>query len=211
MGKIMTANRLQKSLMICVLLLTYAGVGKAEIYRYKDASGITVLTSVKPRVANYAVYDENCDKGLFGCVRKVKRSKHRFRIKPTAYRHQVLRASSRFGVDSALIRAVMHAESAFKKNAISKKGAMGLMQLMPATAERFGVKDVFNAEQNINGGTRYLRYLLKMFNDDIVLASAAYNAGENAVKKYNGVPPYPETRNYVSKVARLHRAYKYAY
>jgi soluble lytic murein transglycosylase-like protein len=105
----------------------------------------------------------------------------------------------------------MHAESAFKKNAVSKKGAIGLMQLMPATAERFGVRDAFNPEQNINGGTRYLSYLLKMFNNDIVLASAAYNAGENAVKKYNGVPPFPETQNYVSKVATLHRVYKYGY
>lgn len=207
----MNFNYLHKTLVICVLLFACAGVSRAEIYRYKDASGITVLTSVKPRVANYAVYDENCDKGLFGCVRKVSQSKHRYRIKPAAYRHQVLRASSRYGVDSALIRAVMHAESAFKKNAVSKKGAIGLMQLMPATAERFGVRDAFNPEQNINGGTRYLSYLLKMFNNDIVLASAAYNAGENAVKKYNGVPPFPETQNYVSKVATLHRVYKYGY
>jgi len=192
-------------------MTVFVGSSNADIYRYKDPSGITVITSLRPRLANYSVYEENCARGLFRCVRHVKQNYRYNTVTPTKYREKVLEASNRYGVDSALIKAVIHAESAFNKHATSSKGAMGLMQLMPETAKRYGVTDAFNAEQNINGGVQYLSYLLKLFNKDIRLASAAYNAGENAVLKYNGIPPFPETQKYVAKVARLHRQYKYGY
>jgi soluble lytic murein transglycosylase-like protein len=103
---------------------------------------------------------------------------------------------------------VIHAESAFRPNAISEAGAQGLMQLMPATAERFAVDNPFDARQNIRGGVRYLAWLLKRFNGNQVLALAGYNAGEASVDEYNGVPPYAETQTYVTLVQSLTERYR---
>jgi soluble lytic murein transglycosylase-like protein len=112
----------------------------------------------------------------------------------------IVDSSARHGVDPVLIYSVMHRESAFKKLAISYKGARGLMQLMPATAARFGVRNIFDPAQNIEAGTRYMRWLLNRFNGDVGLALAGYNAGEGAVDKYRGVPPYRETQEYVKRI-----------
>ncbi|HEX9917671.1 MAG TPA: lytic transglycosylase domain-containing protein [Pyrinomonadaceae bacterium] len=112
----------------------------------------------------------------------------------------ILSASARHGVDPVLIYSIMHRESAFKKLAVSYKGASGLMQLMPATATRFGVRNIFDPAQNIEAGTRYMRWLLNRFNGDVGLALAGYNAGEGAVDKYRGVPPYRETQEYVKRI-----------
>ena len=109
-------------------------------------------------------------------------------------------AASKFGVNSDLVRAIISVESAFDEFAVSSKGAQGLMQLMPATARRFGVSNPFDPAQAIMGGTEYLSYLLGLFHNNIDLAAAGYNAGENAVLRYGGVPPYKETRNYVLRV-----------
>lgn len=106
------------------------------------------------------------------------------------------------GVESPLVHSVIRAESNYNPDAVSPKGALGLMQLIPATARRFGVADVFDAQQNIQGGVRYLRFLLDYYQGDYAKAIAAYNAGEAAVDKYHGVPPYSETRNYVLQVAK---------
>jgi soluble lytic murein transglycosylase-like protein len=115
----------------------------------------------------------------------------------------IVEAASRHGVEPLLLFSVMHQESAFNSQAVSPKGARGLMQLMPATAARFGVKNVFDPEQNIHGAAQYLRFLLDLFEGDVSLALAGYNAGEGAVKKYGyTVPPYPETINYVRKIKR---------
>jgi soluble lytic murein transglycosylase-like protein len=99
-----------------------------------------------------------------------------------------------------LLYAIMHRESSFKRFAVSNKGARGLMQLMPATAARFGVRDIFDPAQNIEGGARYVRFLLDRFGGDVRLALAGYNAGEGAVDKYQGVPPYSETQEYVRRI-----------
>lgn len=109
-------------------------------------------------------------------------------------------AAAKFGVSSDLIRAIIRVESSFDEYAVSSKGAKGLMQLMPATARRFGVSNPFDPAQAIMGGTEYLSYLLGLFRGNIDLAAAGYNAGENAVLRYGGVPPYKETRNYVVRV-----------
>ncbi|HEU0183974.1 MAG TPA: lytic transglycosylase domain-containing protein [Blastocatellia bacterium] len=115
----------------------------------------------------------------------------------------LVEAGVEHGVEPLLLYSVMHQESAFDSSAISHKGARGLMQLMPATAARFGVKNIYDPEQNIHGAAQYLRLLLDMFDGDVRLALAGYNAGEGAVKKYgNAVPPYPETINYVRKITR---------
>ncbi len=115
--------------------------------------------------------------------------------------------ASQFGVDKALVKAMVQVESSYNPNAVSKKGAYGLMQLMPATAKRYGVKDRGSPTENLRGGVRYLRDLLEMFDQDTRLAVAAYNAGEHNVIRYNGIPPYRETINYVKKVTALHQIY----
>ena len=113
-------------------------------------------------------------------------------------------ASLQYGLDPDLVAAVVRTESGFRTHAVSPKGAMGLMQLMPSTARLLGVEDAFNGRDNIFGGCRYLRSLIDRFEGDLKLALAAYNAGPEAVSRHNGVPPYPETQNYVRQVMRLY-------
>jgi len=115
--------------------------------------------------------------------------------------------SERFNLDPLLVRAVIKEESGFQPFALSTSGAMGLMQLMPGTAEGLGVKDAYNIEENIRGGTQYLAAQLKTF-DNLELALAAYNAGPNAVRKYNGIPPYDQTQRYVKKVLDSYELYQ---
>lgn len=118
------------------------------------------------------------------------------------YGRLIMSAARHFDVDAALVSAVIKAESDFQPRTVSHKGARGLMQLMPATAKRFGVTNSFDPEANIYGGVRYLRWLLKTFEGNADLAVAAYNAGEGNVWKYNGVPPFRETVNYINRIAR---------
>jgi soluble lytic murein transglycosylase-like protein len=114
----------------------------------------------------------------------------------------ILDSGSRNGVDPVLLYSIMHRESSFKRFALSPKGARGLMQLMPGTAMRFGVRNIFDPQQNIEGGARYVRFLLDLFDGDVRLALAGYNAGEGAVMKYgNRVPPYSETQEYVRRIS----------
>jgi soluble lytic murein transglycosylase-like protein len=117
------------------------------------------------------------------------------------------RIADKHGVPAQLVKAVARAESGFRSDAVSPAGAQGMMQLMPATGRGLGVTDPFNAEQSIEGGTRYLKNALRMFGGDVRLALAAYNAGPNAVKRYDGIPPYAETRNYVDKVLGFAREF----
>ncbi len=111
-------------------------------------------------------------------------------------------ACEKYNVDPKLVMALIQQESGFNQNAISKAGAQGLMQLMPATAKSLGVMNAFNPEENINGGVKYLKNLLEQFHGNKILALAAYNAGPNAVKKHNGIPPYKETQNYVRNILK---------
>jgi len=124
---------------------------------------------------------------------------------PGALRDLITAAAAREGLDPALVEAVVAIESAFNPRAISRKGAMGLMQLMPQTAARYGVSDPFDPEENLTGGIRYLRDLLHRFDGDLRYALAAYNAGETAVLTYGGIPPYRETREYVRLVLARYR------
>ena len=138
-----------------------------------------------PYVSNFSSFYNNPNKSKFNSI-----------IAQAAARHQV---------DAKLVHAVIQTESAYRADAVSSAGAVGLMQLMPATASRFGVLDSNNPEQNIDGGTRYLRHLIDLFPHSLHLAIAAYNAGENSVLRYNNsIPPYPETQNYVKQVLALY-------
>jgi soluble lytic murein transglycosylase-like protein len=122
---------------------------------------------------------------------------------PVAYQHIIDAAAARHGVNPRLVRAVIQVESAYQARARSRKGAMGLMQLMPDTARRFAVQNPYDPGANIEGGIKYLKWLLDRFRADVSLAVAAYNAGEAAVERFQGIPPYAETRNYVQMVTRL--------
>lgn len=124
--------------------------------------------------------------------------------KATPHLDSIDKYAGKYGVDADMVKAVIAVESCYNTSAVSPKGARGLMQLIPETAARFGVADSFNSAQNINGGTRYLSWLLKRYNGDLYKAIAAYNAGEGAVDKYKGIPPYNETQHYVRRVLTVY-------
>jgi soluble lytic murein transglycosylase-like protein len=134
--------------------------------------------------------------------KSTKSSGTRWRSAAGQYADIVARAASKHDLDPALLAAVAHVESRFNPQAVSPKGAQGILQLMPQTAKRFGVKDAFDATQNVEAGARYLSWLLTRYEGRTDLALAGYNAGENAVDRYKGIPPYPETRTYVTRVMR---------
>ncbi|MBU8976461.1 lytic transglycosylase domain-containing protein [Lysobacter sp. MMG2] len=186
-------------------------VVQGQVYSYiKD--GVRHYTSRKPQgVANASAvrtirysYIETC----YACSKRSGVNFGTVRLNTDAYRDEISSAARQHGVDEAIVRAIIHAESAYNPNALSRAGAQGLMQLMPATARRFGVSNAFDASQNIQGGVQYLAWLLKRFNNNLTLAAAGYNAGEGAVDKYKGVPPYSETQLYVQRVGLLADRYR---
>jgi soluble lytic murein transglycosylase-like protein len=124
------------------------------------------------------------------------------------YHKFIVQAASQYQIDPALIKAIILAESGYNPKAVSKRGAKGLMQLMPGTAEALGVEDIFNPLQNITGGVQYFKHLVNRFNGDVKLALAAYNAGSRYVRNYNGVPPFKATRCYIKKVLKYYQKYK---
>lgn len=170
-------------------------------YTSKSPKGVAGATAM--RTISYS-FLETC----FACASTPGVDFRKLRLNTTAYSSEIRNAARQYGVDEAVVRAIIHAESAFNPNALSRVGAQGLMQLMPATARRFGVGNAFDATQNIRGGVQYLAWLLKRFNGDLTLAAAGYNAGEGAVDKYKGVPPYSETQRYVQRVGILADRYR---
>ena len=170
-------------------------------YSSKRPKGVALASAV--RTIKYS-FLETC----FACAAKSGVNFRNLRLNPEAFRAEIASAAGQHGVDEAIVRAIIHAESAFNPNALSRVGAQGLMQLMPATGRRFGVTNAFDPSQNIQGGVRYLAWLLKRFNGNLTLAAAGYNAGEGAVAKYKGVPPYSETQRYVERVNILADRYR---
>ena len=126
------------------------------------------------------------------------------------YNHIIIEAGNKYGIDPALLKAIIMAESGYNHLAISKKGAVGLMQLMPQTADALGVEDIYDPHHNVHGGAKYFRQLLNKFNGNLELALAAYNAGTTKVRKYNGIPPYRSTRIYIKKVIEYYWHYQLA-
>lgn len=198
--------KIDKKLAGISLGIVFAGctliAGAKSIYRYEDASGLTYLTDKPMHGAQYKFvkrYD-------FGHARTGWTSdllkKRKAELTPVINRY-----AAENSLNPELVHAVIRAESAYDADAVSPAGAVGLMQLMPGTAARYQVDDRNDPEQNISGGTRYLRDLLKQFDNNLELALAAYNAGEHRVIQYgNQIPPYPETQNYVRKVMNWYQA-----
>lgn len=174
-----------------------------KIYKFK-VGGSTTFSDIPPSRGQYIVWKPSC----FACNVNSTIDWNSIRLHREEFAGFINSAASAHQVDPALVRAVIHAESNFNPKARSPKGAMGLMQLMPATARSLGVLDASLPANNIKGGVRYLAMLLKRFKGDISLAAAAYNAGPEAVEKYVGIPPYEETIVYVQRVKLLHQRYK---
>jgi soluble lytic murein transglycosylase-like protein len=186
-----------RSLSILTVVLCTASPAAAQIYSWRDADGRMVLSD-KPRAdkgaqTTYAVHGASTVKATVPLAISHKSARYDAAISEHARRQ---------GVAEDLVRAVIQVESAFNANAVSHKGAMGLMQLMPATARELGVKNPFDPEQNISGGVKYLKQLLERYDNKVELALAAYNAGIGNVEKYGDVPPFKETRNYVDKITK---------
>lgn len=175
----------------------------ADIYRYVDENDIVHFTDA-PTDKRFKVFMRDLKKD------KELRTKLKYAssVNPAEFEQLIKTCSDKYGVNSCLVKAVIHAESGYNPNAVSSKGASGLMQLMPSTAKSLKVADRFNPKDNVEGGVKYLRFLLDTFKGDVSLAVAAYNAGLGKVAKYGGIPPYNETRTYVTKVLSYMKSYQ---
>lgn len=174
------------------------------VYQYNSKAGIPSFTDREPQGVRYKLVEFGC----YACNLSSMVNWHNTPLNTTAYKDTIEQTAFLHNVDPALIRAIIHAESHFKEHAVSKVGAQGLMQLMPATAAELGVTNSLNAKDNINGGVKHLAKLIKKYRGNIKLVAAAYNAGEGAVKKFAGIPPYSETVVYVERVRILHSRYR---
>ncbi len=202
------------ALNVMILIVGAAAPAQADIYRCKRSDGTLHYTNIREP-------GRRCQLVVRGSKKSNSSSKAKSagsRTRPTAdgkdparysrYNGVIDEASRLYQLPESFIRAVMHVESDFNPTVVSRAGAMGLMQLMPTTARSMGVSDPFDVRQNILGGARYLRILANRFKGDLVLTVAAYNAGEGAVEKYNGIPPYKETQRYVRRVLKHYYAYR---
>lgn len=202
---------ISRKLMMEALLLGYwlSMPVRADIYAYTDASGVVSLSNV-PADGRYSVLIAASQQAVAATapVTAVRKNRAGFAGK-AGYEQVVDEVARTHGVESALLHAVISVESSYNARAVSRAGAAGLMQLMPQTARRYGVTDVFDPKQNLEGGARYLKDLLYMFDNDTSLALAAYNAGEHAVMKHgNRIPPYRETLHYVPRVMDFYQRYQ---
>lgn len=180
-----------------VLVSCLLSAAEADIYKWVDRNGVTHFTNVPNHQGYRLIIRSRGD-----LLRRLGGDEKR-------YEALIQSLCKKYSVDTALVKAVIKAESDFDPDAVSKKGAQGLMQLMPATARDLRVNDAFDPQENLEGGISYLRRLLDLFQGDLTLAVAAYNAGENAVIANNfNVPPYPETRDYVVKVLNYIKQYR---
>ena len=184
----------RSTLLGLILLLLLPLSARADIYKYVDANGVIHFTNT-PTNSRYNLYLKE-------------RSTRSSSVDSSTIRAIISRHAATFRLEEALVRAVIKAESGFNPRAVSKKGALGLMQLMPDTARLLKVRDPLDAEENIRGGSRYLRLMLDEFNGNLDLALAAYNAGPNAVRRHGGIPPYEETRIYVDRVKTYMQNYR---
>lgn len=191
---------------LLALSVTFGGSAQAALYIYQMPGGTRIITDYPLSGKDYKLVRKSDSARGMGAMVSERRVQSVI-LDPNVYDRLIKRTAAANRVDVALVKAVMHVESGFNPNAVSPRGASGLMQLMPETAVRYGVEDIFDPVQNVQGGVRYLKDLLAMFKDNHRLAIAAYNAGENAVLRYKGIPPYNETQDYVRKVMTFRKHY----
>ncbi len=184
------------ALLLATVVCLLAAPAVADIYMYIDSQGVMHFTNT-PTSTQYRVYIKERPKRALGKLQDMDR-----------YDDIIAEAQRRHGVDAPLIKAMVRAESAFDPKAVSRKGALGLMQIMPKNLKRLKVSDPYNPWDNIMGGTRYFKQMLHRFEGQLPLALAAYNAGPQIVEQYRGIPPYNETQNYVRKVMRFYATFK---
>jgi len=182
-----------------VFLLFIASTASSDVYKYIDENGVICYTDapLEKKTQKVLVYKDRKPPAVNIKAEKSPGMK-------TDYSHYIQKAAQKYEIEPELIHAVIRTESNGNYKAVSKKGAMGLMQLMPSTANDMNVGNPFNPEENIDGGTKYLRYLLEKFNGNLTLAVAAYNSGPTTVERYGNIPPIAETRHYVDKVFALY-------
>jgi len=195
-----------RSILTALALALGCGNAVAAIYVYQLPDGSRMITDYPLNNRNYRLVRIGETAKGAGYLAAANNPQF-FRADPSAYDRLIERLAAEHKVDFALVKAIMHVESAFNPYAKSNKGALGLMQVMPQTAQRYGIDDIHDPTQNVRAGVQHLRYLLERFNNKRLLALAAYNAGEEAVLRHRGVPPYPETQDYVKKVMRYERQY----
>ncbi|MBK1673742.1 lytic transglycosylase [Ectothiorhodospira shaposhnikovii] len=195
-------GKLASFTLSALLLSLPAGLG-AEIYIHKDRDGTTWFTDRRDMGPNYTFVRRygrptarHACHGVNRAIMDRRAMDHMVTIRHQARHH---------GVDEEMIRAIIMVESCFDRNAVSRVGAQGLMQLMPGTARELGVTNAFDAEENIRGGVTYFARMLERFDHDVTLALAAYNAGPGAVERHGGIPPFAETRQYVTRVLELYQ------
>ncbi|MDQ6961877.1 MAG: transglycosylase SLT domain-containing protein [Mariprofundaceae bacterium] len=194
--------------MLCGLLSLHA---QAQVYKYIDNHGKVYVTNQLMGKGYHLVSSTRLSAGRLQTTAAIASKKGGFNVE--TFRANVMRYSPTIDrmakwlkLDASLLHAIVYVESSYNAKALSRSGAQGLMQLMPATAKRFGVHDSWNPEENVRGGALYLSYLLDLFDYDLTLAIAAYNAGEGAVKRHGSkIPPYPETQRYVKKVLKRYQ------
>lgn len=191
---------------LLVTALAVSTTAAAEVYKFVDENGIVNYTNIEPpRNVDFITMKFPCYASDTRC-RRIEWEE--VPLNTSAFASQIRSAAVYNAVDESLIRAIIHAESAYHPDAESPKGAQGLMQLMPATQVLLNVRNPFDPAHNIAGGVRHLSALLREFGGNITLAAAAYNAGSGAVQRFKGVPPYEETREYVRRVKILYRRYQ---
>ena len=207
--RLSSARRSAAALGLCALF-AMGTTARAEVYVYEMPDGSRMITDHPINAKHSRVVRVAPDVKGAGTLASQKNSPV-FRESPSTYDRLIRRYAGEHGVDFALVKAVMQAESSFNPYAVSNKGARGLMQIMPETARRYGVHDIYNPVENIRAGVRHLKFLSNMFDNKLYLVIAAYNAGENAVKQHQGIPPYEETQMYVRKVLQYQRQYSPRY
>ena len=197
-----------RHILILLILVMFSCDANAKkvVYQYIQSDGTIAFTDQQPLKQQYNVLSYEC----FACDLNSQIDWYHTQLFNLQYQHEITQASKEHQIPVALIRAMIHAESAFDASAVSKKGAIGLMQLMPETATELGVKNPRMPHENIKGGVKYLAQLIEAFNGNIKLATAAYNAGPGAVRKHQGIPPFEETKAYVKRVSILHKRYQQA-
>lgn len=198
------APSLVQALATLMLLCSNSSQATAKVYQYTQNDGVVAFSDRQPLHRPYRLLKFDC----FACnpVSTVDWSNTRLFL--AEFQQSIQHAATKHQLDPALIRAVIHAESGFKADALSKRGARGLMQLMPATAKDLGLNNSFDSHANILAGSAYLAKLLQSYQGDIALASAAYNSGPGNVSKYAGIPPFAETKAYVKRVQILFQRYR---